>query len=369
MTQLNKVTNMKVVTIVGTRPEFIRLSEIIKKLDKYVNHILVHTGQNFDYEMDEIFFKELSIRKPNYFMNSQADTPFKQIAVILEKTEDLLLKEKPDAVLILGDTNSGLSAIVAKRLGIPVFHMEAGNRCYSDKVPEEINRRIIDSCSNILLPYTQRSREQLLREGYPPSKIFVIGNPIAEIIRTYYKKADKSKVLESTGIGKNDKYVLVTMHRTENVDNPKIISELCEALSIISKNYKVIVSTHPRTRKRLKKTRVDLNDNLKFMKPFGFIDFLKLEISACCIITDSGTVQEEATILSKPCILIRTSTERPELLEYGGVFMAGINKSDILNSFEIALNLTNSNNVHLPVDYIDDVSDKIVKILMRYKNV
>lgn len=359
---------MKVMTILGTRPELIRLSEIIKKLDKYMNHIFVHTGQNFDYEMNEIFFKELSIRKPDYFMNSQSDTPFKQIAIILEKTEEILLKEKPDALLILGDTNSGLSAIVAKRLGIPVFHMEAGNRCYSDKVPEEINRRIIDSCSDILLPYTQRSREQLLVEGYHPRKIFVTGNPIVEIVRKYSKKAENSDVLEQLGIKKGLKYVLVTMHREENVDDPKVLSGLYNALFEISKNYKVIVSTHPRTRKGLEKIRTDANDNLKFMKPFGFIAFLKLEMKACCIITDSGTVQEEATIFSRPCILIRTSTERPELLECGGVFMSGINKDAILDSFNIALNL-NINNISIPSDYKDDVSDKIVKILMGYKNV
>lgn len=362
-----KINNMKVITILGTRPEIIRLSEIIKKLDKHMTHILVHTGQNFDYEMNEIFLKELSIRKPDYFMNSRSDTPFKQIAVILEKTEEILSKERPNAVLILGDTNSGLSAIVAKRLGITVFHMEAGNRCYSDKVPEEINRRIIDSCSDILLPYTQRSREQLLVEGYHPSKIFVTGNPIVEIIRKYIKKADKSKVLEQLNIKKNEKYVLVTMHREENVDDQKVLSDLCETFLEISKNYKVIVSTHPRTKKRLEKINIKTNENLKFMKPFGFIDFLKLEMNACCIITDSGTVQEEATILSKPCILTRTSTERPELLECGGVFMAGVNKNDILNSFEIALNL--NNNINMPIDYNDNVSDKIIKILMRYKNV
>lgn len=359
---------MKVITIVGTRPELIRLSEIIKKLDEYMEHVLVHTGQNFDYEMNEIFFDELSIRKPDYFMNSRSDTPFKQIAIILEKAEDILLKEMPDVLLILGDTNSGLSAIVAKRLDIPVFHMEAGNRCYSDKVPEEINRRIIDSCSDILLPYTQRSREQLLLEGYHPSKIFVTGNPIAEIIRKYSGKTDSSKILEQLGIKNDEKYVLVTMHREENVDDPKVLAGLCDALLEISQNHKVIVSTHPRTRKRLEQIEIDTGDNLMFMKPFGFIDFLKLEKNAFCIITDSGTVQEEATILSIPCILIRTSTERPELLECGGVFMAGVNKEEIWDSFNVISNL-NDYDLRIPYDYQDDVSNKVFKILMRYKNV
>ncbi|MBC7085020.1 MAG: UDP-N-acetylglucosamine 2-epimerase (non-hydrolyzing) [Methanomethylovorans sp.] len=359
---------MKVITIVGTRPELIRLSEIIKKLDRYMDHILVHTGQNFDYELNEIFFEELSIRKPDYFMNSKAETPFKQISHILEKTEEILLKEKPDAVLILGDTNSGLSAIVAKRLGIPVFHMEAGNRCYSDKVPEEINRRIIDSCSDILLPYTQRSREQLLMEGYHPSRIFVTGNPIAEIIRKNIEKVNHSKIHENLGIEKDEKYVLVTVHREENVDDPKLLAGICDTLLCIAHKHKVIVSTHPRTRKRLERIEIDSNDNLVFMKPFGFIDFLKLEMNAFCIITDSGTVQEEATILSVPCILMRTSTERPELLECGGVFMAGVNKDDILDSFNVIANSTERNEC-IPYDYQDDVSNKIVKILMRYKNV
>ena len=359
---------MKVITIVGTRPELIRLSEIIKKLDTYMEHVLVHTGQNFDYELNEVFFDELCIRKPDYFMNSRAETPFKQISTILEKTEEILLKEKPDALLILGDTNSGLSAIVAKRLGIPVFHMEAGNRCYSDKVPEEINRRIIDSCSDILLPYTQRSREQLLLEGYHPSKIFVTGNPIAEIIRKYIEKADSSKIHNEIGIKKDEKYVLVTMHREENVDDPKLLTGLCDTLLTISRNYTVIVSTHPRTRKRLEKIEIDQDDNLMFMKPFGFIDFLKLQKNAFCIITDSGTVQEEATILSVPCILMRTSTERPELLECGGVFMAGVNKDEILDSFNVIVNSTELD-AYIPNDYHDDVSNKIIKILMRYKNV
>lgn len=359
---------MKVMTILGTRPELIRLSEIIKKLDKCTNHIFVHTGQNFDYEMNDIFFKDLSIRKPDYFMNSQSETAFKQIAIILEKAEEIISKEKPDALLILGDTNSGLSAIVAKRMGVPVFHMEAGNRCYSSKVPEEVNRRIIDSCSDILLPYTQRSREQLLVEGYHPSKIFVTGNPIAEIVSKYSKKAESSDILKQLGIEQSENYVLATMHREENVDDPEVLSGLYSTLLKISKKYKVIVSTHPRTRKRLKEFLKCGNENLKFMRPFGFIDFLKLEMTASCIITDSGTVQEEATILSKPCILIRTSTERPELLECGGVFMSGINEREILDCFNIALNLDNSS-INIPSDYCNYVSEKIMKILMRYKNV
>ncbi|WP_407357226.1 non-hydrolyzing UDP-N-acetylglucosamine 2-epimerase [Methanolobus sp. WCC5] len=359
---------MKVITIVGTRPELIRLSETIKKLDRYMEHLLVHTGQNFDYELNEVFFEELSIRKPDYFMNSKAETLFKQISTILEKTEEILLKEKPDAVLILGDTNSGLSAIVAKRSGIPVFHMEAGNRCYSDKVPEEVNRRIIDSCSDILLPYTQRSKEQLLLEGYHPRKIFVTGNPIAEIIRKFIGKTDNSKVLDNLCIEKDEKYVLVTMHREENVDDPELLAGICETLSYIAKKYKVVVSTHPRTRKRLEHIKIDLDENLMFMKPFGFIDFLKLEMNAFCIITDSGTVQEEATILSVPCILMRTSTERPELLDCGGVFMAGVNKEEILDSFNVISNM-DVHNLRGPYDYQDDVSDKIIKILLRYKSV
>ena len=232
---------MKVITILGTRPELIRLSEIIKKLDEYMDHVLVHTGQNFDYELNEIFFDELSIRKPDYFIESRAESPFKQIAIILERTEDILLKEMPDAVLILGDTNSGLSAIVAKRLGIPVFHMEAGNRCYSDKVPEEVNRRIIDSCSDILLPYTQRSREQLLLEGHHPSKIFVTGNPIAEIIRKYSGKTDSSGVLDQLGIENDEKYVLVTMHREENVDDPNGLADLCDTLLKISQYHMLAI--------------------------------------------------------------------------------------------------------------------------------
>jgi len=347
----------------------IRLSEIIKKLDRFTNHILIHTGQNFDYELNEVFFRDLEIRKPNYVMQSGADTLFKQVAIILEEAEKILIKEKPDAVLILGDTNSGLSAIVAKRLGIPVFHMEAGNRCYSDKTPEETNRRIIDSCSDVLLPYTQRSREQLLVEGYHPGKIFVTGNPIVEIIRKNKEKAEKSKILDELKIKDGEQYVLATMHREENVDNPKVFVGLCEALAEISKKYRVIFSTHPRTMKRLEDDVKNKNDNLQFLKPFGLFDFLKLEMNAVCIITDSGTIPEEAAVLGKQCIFTRISTERPELTDSGKVIVSGVDKNDILDSFNIAMNSPIDKETRIPLDYNDNVSDKILKILMRYKNV
>jgi UDP-N-acetylglucosamine 2-epimerase (non-hydrolysing) len=360
---------MKVATILGTRPELIRLSEIIKKLDKFTDHVLIHTGQNFSYELNEIFFKDLDIRKPDYMMDSKSDTPFKQIAIILEETEKILIKEKPDAVLILGDTNSGLSAIVAKRMHIPVFHMEAGNRCYSDKTPEEINRRIIDDCSDVLLPYTQRSREQLLAEGYHPGKIFVTGNPIVEIIRKNKEKAEKSKVLEELKIEEGEQYILATMHRGENVDDPKIFSELCGALLEIANRYRVIFSTHPRTMKKLDDEIKNKNKNLQFLKPFGLFDFMKLEMNATCILTDSGTIPEEATIFGKPCVFTRISTERPELTDCGSVIVSGVDKEDILDSFNIAINSLIDKETRIPLDYSDNVSDKILKILMRYKNV
>ncbi len=359
---------MKVATILGTRPELIRLSEIIKKLDQFTDHVFIHTGQNFDYELNEVFFKELGIRKPDYVLKSQADTLFQQISVILSKTEEILRKEKPDTILILGDTNSGLAAFVAKRMHIPVFHMEAGNRCYSDKTPEEINRRIIDSCSDILLPYTQRSREQLLAEGYHPGKIFVTGNPIVEILRKNKEKIEASKILEELAVQK-DGYILVTMHREENVDDPAVLSALCETLAEISKKYKVIVSTHPRTMKKLDEDILKGNNNLQFLKPFGFFDFVKLEMNALCMLTDSGTVPEESAIFGKPCVFMRISTERPELLESGGTILSGVDKKDILDSLNRAINLPINEHNRIPYDYHDDVSDKIVKILMRYKNV
>jgi UDP-N-acetylglucosamine 2-epimerase len=359
---------MKVATIFGTRPELIRLSEIIKKLDKFTDHVLIHTGQNFDYELSEVFFKDLDIRKPDYVMNSQADSVFKQIAIMLQEVEKILFKERPDAVLILGDTNSCLSAIVAKRMHIPVFHMEAGNRCYSDKTPEEINRRIIDSCSDVLLPYTQRSREQLLMEGYHPGKIFVTGNPIVEIIRKNKEKAEKSKILNELGIKEGEQYVLATMHREENVDDPKVFVGLCEALIEISKKYRVIFSTHPRTMRKLDED-LKKKHNLQFLKPFGLLDFMKLEMNAACMITDSGTIPEEAAIFKKPCVFTRISTERPELTDSGKTIVAGVDKRDILDSFNIAMNIPNDEETRIPLDYNDNVSDKILKILMRYKNV
>ncbi|MFC1710691.1 non-hydrolyzing UDP-N-acetylglucosamine 2-epimerase [Nanoarchaeota archaeon] len=357
---------MKVMTIMGTRPDIIRLSQIIPKLDKYFNHVLVYTGQNFDKNLRDVFFDELGVRKPDYELNKEQKSGFDFFSILFRDMPQIIEKEKPDAVLILGDVNSTLSSYVVKRMGIPLFHMEAGNRCYSDEVPEEINRRIVDTLSDFLLPYTQRSREQLLIEGYHPKKIIVTGNPITEVIKAYEDKIDASNILLRLRLEKR-KFVAVTFHRQENVDNKERLIKIINSLKAISKDYKVVVSTHPKTQERLREIGEVGNDNILFLEPLGFFDWVKLEKNAACAVSDSGTVQEECALFGTPCILIRTSTERPELLDAGSVVVSGIETEDIISSFKIAIN---SKGWDIPKDYESiNVSDKIVKILMRYVNV
>ena len=313
---------MKVLTILGTRPEIIRLSKIIPKLDKYCDHIIVHTGQNYDYELDKIFFHTLKVRKPDYYLNARG-TFAKQIAIIFEKLEEILIKEKPDRFLVLGDTNSSLGGVVAKRLMIPVFHMEAGNRCFDENVPEEVNRRIIDHSSSILLPYTNRSCENLLSEGISKSRIYVTGNPIYEVIKSNLKKIKLSKILNELKL-KNSSYFLLTLHRQENVDNPKQLLKFINLLKIIIKKYnnkKIIWPIHPRTKNLLVGLKINLDERIILTKPLNFFDFIKLEENSFCVLTDSGTVQEECSILKVPCIILRNSTERQETLESGAVLI------------------------------------------------
>lgn len=328
---------MKVMTILGTRPEIIRLSLIIPKLDAACEHTLVHTGQNFEKSLSDVFFQELEVRQPDVVMGVRGETFSSQIGQILEKSEEAFRKFRPDRLLILGDTNSGLSAIIARRMGIPVYHMEAGNRCYDDRVPEEINRRVIDHSSNVLLPYTENSKRNLLKEGIPAERITVTGNPINEVIRHYRKKIDASGALERLGVTPQN-YFLVTLHRAENVDLPDRLKSFVSAFVQLNSEYKlpVIVSCHPRTRNKMKEFGVDAkSDGVRFLEPMGFFDFVHLELNAFCVMSDSGTVQEEACIFKVPNVTLRDVTERPETLECGSNVLTGADPKDILAAVKL----------------------------------
>ncbi len=355
---------MKIMTVLGTRPEIIRLSIIIKKLDKYCEHILVHTGQNFDDSLSKIFFDELELREPDFYLGVIGETFAEQIGKILIESEKVINKVNPDKILILGDTNSGLVSILAKRMGIPVYHMEAGNRCFDDRVPEEVNRRIIDHSSTILLPYTHNSKENLLREGIEINRIYVIGNPIYEVINAHNEKIKKSKIFEKLQIDPN-KYFLVTMHREENVDLKDRLSNILAALYKIQKKYKlpVICSLHPRTKNRMKSFGLTLdNKNIHFLTPLGFFDFIALEQKAICVITDSGTVQEECCIFKVPNITIRDVTERPETIEVGSNVIVGVSPQRILKSIEVVIK--EPYDWKVPAEYLrENVSTSVIKVL------
>lgn len=354
---------MKIVTIIGTRPEIIRLSCVIPLLDKFCNHTLVYTDQNYDKNLKDIFFENLNIRQPDYFLNTKSDSSMEQIGKILEGSERVLIKEKPDKLLILGDTNSALSAFVAKRLGIPVYHMEAGNRCYDDKVPEEVNRKVIDHCSSIHMPYTERSRNNLIKEGIDNRFIYVTGNPIKEVI----SKFDTSSCINPYSNLKP--YFLVTLHRAENVDNIKKMATFIESLKIIGKKYchNIIFSTHPRTESIINKHFYDCLSipYLHFIKPVNFEQFLVLEKEASCIFTDSGTVQEECHIMRIPNVTFRDNTERQETLESGSNILAKCSVDSILKSVEIALDKNITTNYSSILDYEKlNVSETVLKIMI-----
>ncbi|MFZ3145014.1 MAG: UDP-N-acetylglucosamine 2-epimerase (non-hydrolyzing) [Methanothrix sp.] len=361
------MSELKVMTIMGTRPEIIRLSETIKRLDRYTNHILVHTNQNYDYELNEVFFKELNLRNPDHLLDVKAATVGEQIGKILTQTERVMVDEKPDALLILGDTNSALSCIVAKRSKIPIFHMEAGNRCFDDRVPEEINRRIVDHTSDINLPYTEHARRNLLCEGLSPENIFVTGSPMAEILKFNMEKIEKSRILEELNLEK-DKYFLISIHREENVDNLDNINEILNAFDLIAKRYgyPLVISTHPRTRKRINELGMPENDLFRFHKPFGIFDYVKLQKNAYCNLSDSGTIHEDAGIMGIPAVVVRESSERPEAYDTGNVILSGVNLSSILLSIDIARSqYEESIKFNTPVDYQDlNVSDKVVRLIV-----
>lgn len=363
---------LKVMTVVGTRPEIIRLSEVIKACDRYFNHILVHTGQNWDYTLNQIFFEELGIRQPDYYLNAAGKHLGETIGNIIARSYEVMLKEKPDALLILGDTNSALCAIPAKRLKIPIFHMEAGNRCFDQNVPEEINRKIVDHISDINLPYTEHSRRYLLAEGIRKEYIFVTGSPMTEVLRKNLEKIHQSKVLEELQL-QPEKYILVSAHREENIDNEKNFFSLMNALNAIAERYQlpVVYSTHPRSWKMIEKRGFKFHPLIRQLRPFGFFDYNKLQLNAFCVLSDSGTLSEESAILGFPAVLIRTSTERPEVLDKGTIVIGGITEKDIIQAVELSRAMwENKEKTVMANDYVDDnVSVKVVKIIQSYAKI
>lgn len=361
------MTPLKVMTVVGTRPEIIRLSAVIKRLDKEdaINHILVHTGQNYDYELNQIFFDDLELRAPDVFLEAAGETALSTIGTILTKMEEALKKYKPDAFLVLGDTNSALSAIAAKKYKIPIFHMEAGNRCFDQRVPEETNRRIVDHIADINLPYSDIAREYLLKEGLPADQIIKIGSPMYEVIQQNIDKINQSKVLRDLSLSK-DKYFLVSAHREENVDSIVKLKELVDSLNVIAEEYKLrtLFSTHPRTMKRLNSSKLKLSKFIELHKPFGFSDYCHLQMNAKAVLSDSGTISEETSILKLKSLNIRESQERPEAMEEGTVMMVGLNKDNIIRGLHV---LENINSIRLVQDYaFPIVSQTVLTVILSY---
>lgn len=360
---------MKIMTILGTRPEIIRLSRVIEKLDRLAeSHALVHTGQNFDASLSDVFFDELGVRRPNHFLGVRGATFGEQIGKIIEGCERVMREERPDRLLILGDTNSALSSVVAKRLGISVYHMEAGNRCYDDRVPEEVNRRVVDHSSDVLLPYTERSRQNLLREGIEGRRIYVTGNPIYEVLRHHTPQIDVSDVLARLGL-EAGRYFLVTMHREENVDVEERLRSLVGALQALRSEYghTVVCSLHPRTRKRMEAFGVgtDGDEGMKFLSPLGLFDFVALERSAFCVLSDSGTVQEECAIFKVANVTLRDVTERPETLECGSNMLSGAGHEEIMRAVRVVLD--QKREWVAPPEYmVENVSSAVVKIVLGY---
>jgi UDP-N-acetylglucosamine 2-epimerase (non-hydrolysing) len=362
---------LKVMTIVGTRPELIKLSRVIAELDARLPHVLVHTGQNFDYELNKIFFEQLEIRKPDHFLEVAAGTPAQAIANIIAKSDEVLEKESPDALLLLGDTNSCLSAIAAKRRKIPIFHMEAGNRCFDERTPEEINRKIVDHVSDINLPYSEHARRYLLAEGLKAETVIKTGSPMREVLQHYMPKIERSGVLKEIAVTP-DGYFLVSAHREENVDMKENLLALLDSIKAIGEAHRlpVIVSTHPRTRKRLEEFgQVDTGPYVRFLKPLGFLDYVKLQMHARCVVSDSGTITEESSIAGFPAITIRNTHERPEGMDEGTLVMSGLRSEHVLKSIEVVLaqHGEGARAFRAVPDYDpDNVSKKVVRIILSY---
>jgi UDP-N-acetylglucosamine 2-epimerase (non-hydrolysing) len=363
-----KDSKLKVLTVVGTRPEIIRLSRVMSLLDEHVNHIIAHTGQNYDYELNEIFYKDLDLRKPDFFLNVDVSSLEASVGDIIRKSGELLRREKPDALLVLGDTNSCLSAYMAKRLHIPVFHMEAGNRCFDFNVPEEINRRVIDHIADFNLVYTEHARRHLISEGLPHRRIYLTGSPMCEVLNYYRPKIDGSGILDTLKLEKG-LYFVVSVHREENVDNPGNLEKILLILNRLAGDYKVpvIVSTHPRTRKRMEAVEnTNMDPQIRFLKPFGFTDYVHLQMNALCTVSDSGTISEESAILNFPAISLRNSMERPEAQDTGTIILTGFQPEIVLQSINLVIRDHNNHRTHqTPFEYtIPDTSFRVLKLLM-----
>ncbi|WP_050426111.1 non-hydrolyzing UDP-N-acetylglucosamine 2-epimerase [Bradyrhizobium tropiciagri] len=361
---------LKVLTVVGTRPEIIRLSRVIDKLDRYCEHTLVHTGQNYDYELNDIFFSDLGIRKPDYFLEAAGATAAETIGKVIIAADNVIETIRPDALLLLGDTNSALAAIAAKRRKVPIFHMEAGNRCFDFRVPEEINRRIVDHIADINLTYSEIAREYLLREGLPPDQVIKTGSPMREVIEHYQDAINASDVLTRLDLSAGH-YFVVSSHREENVDSPEQLRKLIEMLSAITRRYDepVIVSTHPRTRKRMDALGLLADSRVRFLKPFGFLDYIKLQTNARAVLSDSGTITEESSILNFPALNLREVHERPEGFEEATVMFVGMNVDRAMQALDILASQPRGENraLRLVADYEpDNVSDKVVRIIVSY---
>jgi len=365
------MSKLKVMTIVGTRPEIIKLSQVMKELDRHVEHTIVHTGQNYDYELNELFFEQLGIRKPDIFLEAVKGTPSETIGDIIAKADKVFAEIQPDALLIYGDTNSCLSVIPAKKRKIPIFHMEAGNRCFDQRVPEEVNRKIVDHLSDINLPLSEQARDYLIAEGIRPETIIKTGSPMSEVLSANMEKIKSSDILGKEGL-KPKAYIVMSIHREENVDSPKNFSDLLESIDELTKRYSmpIIISTHPRTRKKLKDIECQ-NENplIRFSKPYGFHEYNNLQMNAFCVISDSGTIAEEASILNLPAVTIRQAHERPEGMDEATVIMSGLSKTRIIDAVEVATD-HNSQDVRAikPVkDYeADNVSKKVLRIILSY---
>jgi len=362
---------MKVMTIVGTRPEIIKMSRVMAELEKYVDHVLVHTGQNYDYELNEIFFENLGVKKPNYFLNVAGKNVAYTIGNIISRSDDIFEKEKPDAVLFYGDTNSCLAVISAKRRKIPVFHFEAGNRCFDQRVPEELNRKVLDHLSDINFPLTEHARRYLLAEGIKPDTIIKPGSPMKEILDYHYNEIDASDILKTLDLNKNT-FFIVSAHREENIDSIENFNDFLDTLNAISEKYKypVIVSTHPRTRIKLESlNRKDLSPMIQFLKPLGFFDYNKLQKNAFCVISDSGTISEESSLMNFPAITIRQAHERPEGMDEGTLIMTGLKKERVLQSIDVVVSqyAYEKRPTRIVNDYdVDNFSIKIVRVVISY---
>ena len=361
----------KVMVIVGTRPEIIRLAYTIQKMERFFDVVFVHTGQNYDYSLNEVFFKDFGLRKPDYYLDSPGDNLGETMGNVIAKSYSVMQKEKPDALLILGDTNSGLSAISAKRLKIPIFHMEAGNRCFDFNVPEEINRKIIDHVSDINLAYTENARQYLINEGMKNDFVYVTGSPMAEVLQLSHDKIEESNILDSLGL-KEGEYFVVSAHREENLDIGENFQVLANSLNSVAEQYglPVIFSTHPRTANKIKEMGIEFNALIRCIEPLGFFDYVKLQSDSRCVLSDSGTISEEAAIIGFAAVSIRTSSERPEALDAGSIVLGGIDERNMLAAIEIAVG-TFSEGASVPVkDYMDtNVSDKVIRIIQSYTNI